>query len=45
MICINCRAGEHSGCRGGTWCNCQHRVPEPPVDPRPTPGREPGPQR
>lgn len=27
MICIDCRNDYHEGCRGGTWCPCQHRVP------------------
>jgi hypothetical protein len=25
VICIECRNGTHRGCRGGTWCCCQHR--------------------
>jgi hypothetical protein len=27
MICQTCRGKSlpHTGCRGGTWCNCQHR--------------------
>lgn len=27
MICVGCRKGFHDGCRGGTWCDCQHRAP------------------
>lgn len=26
MICRDCRAQDHGKCRGGTWCDCQHRV-------------------
>lgn len=31
MICPACRNKQHTECRGGTWCACQHRpqVPEP----------------
>ena len=29
VICVGCRNGFHEGCRDGTWCDCQHRVPEP----------------
>lgn len=28
MICLECRSGTHTGCRGGTWCPCQHRGAE-----------------
>lgn len=28
MICQDCKSEYHEGCRGGTWCDCQHRVPE-----------------
>ena len=33
MICPACRDRRHSECRGGSWCDCQHRpvVPTPPV--------------
>lgn len=27
MICQDCKSEYHEGCRGGTWCDCQHRVP------------------
>lgn len=26
MICKDCTAQKHELCRGGTWCDCQHRV-------------------
>lgn len=26
MICPNCRYGVHGACKGGTWCDCQHRT-------------------
>lgn len=29
MICIGCRRGFHDGCRGETWCDCQHRASVP----------------
>jgi hypothetical protein len=29
MICDACRHGRHPQCPGGTWCDCQHREPEP----------------
>lgn len=25
MICLDCKAQKHRGCKGGTWCDCQHR--------------------
>lgn len=25
MICQSCRDRHHEGCRGGTWCDCQHQ--------------------
>ncbi|MDN3355163.1 hypothetical protein [Actinomadura sp. DC4] len=28
MICEACRDRRHGDCRGGTWCDCQHRPPE-----------------
>ncbi|MCP9978166.1 MULTISPECIES: hypothetical protein [Actinomadura] len=28
MICPSCREHRHEECRGGSWCDCQHR-PEP----------------
>lgn len=27
MICDPCKEREHDACRGGTWCDCQHRAP------------------
>lgn len=36
MICLSCRERVHENCRGLTWCDCQHRVPEmeaPPLPP------------
>jgi len=33
MICEACRERRHGECRGGTWCDCQHKPPatEPPA--------------
>jgi hypothetical protein len=28
MICEACRDRRHGDCRGGTWCDCQHKPPE-----------------
>jgi hypothetical protein len=28
MICEACRDRRHGDCRGGTWCDCQHRPSE-----------------
>lgn len=28
MICQDCKNGYHEGCPSGTWCDCQHRMPE-----------------
>lgn len=25
MICEACRKRRHGECRGGTWCDCQHK--------------------
>ncbi|MFD0692367.1 hypothetical protein [Actinomadura fibrosa] len=25
MICQSCRERRHGACRGGSWCDCQHR--------------------
>ncbi|TDC71268.1 hypothetical protein E1200_02625 [Actinomadura sp. GC306] len=25
MICQSCRDHRHGECRGGSWCDCQHR--------------------
>ncbi len=31
MVCSDCKSGPHEGqpknCKGGTWCDCQHRLP------------------
>lgn len=27
MICEACRERRHRDCRGGTWCDCQHKPP------------------
>ncbi|WP_165965152.1 hypothetical protein [Actinomadura bangladeshensis] len=27
MICPPCRERRHEECRGGSWCDCQHRPP------------------
>ncbi|QKW37496.1 hypothetical protein HUT06_28695 [Actinomadura sp. NAK00032] len=27
MICQSCRERRHEECRGGSWCDCQHRPP------------------
>jgi hypothetical protein len=34
MICPHCRRREHQACKGGTWCDCQHK---PPADLQPEP--------
>ncbi|MEU8797534.1 hypothetical protein [Spirillospora sp. NPDC048819] len=34
MICRPCRERRHEECRGGSWCDCQHRPDTA------TPGRE-----
>lgn len=31
MICKKCRKAKHEKCKGGTWCDCQHRAK--PFDP------------
>jgi hypothetical protein len=28
MICKKCRKDKHGKCKGGTWCDCQHRKPK-----------------
>lgn len=28
MICEACRDRRHGDCRGGTWCDCQHKPAE-----------------
>lgn len=25
MVCEKCRGGQHTLCRLGNWCDCQHR--------------------
>ncbi|MBB6396185.1 hypothetical protein BKA00_003099 [Actinomadura coerulea] len=25
MICQSCRERHHEDCRGGSWCDCQHK--------------------
>lgn len=35
MICRHCRDHNHQECRGGTWCDCQHR--QSPATPTPQP--------
>lgn len=25
MICTDCKNQQHSKCKGGTWCDCQHK--------------------
>jgi hypothetical protein len=27
MICEACRERRHGECRGGNWCDCQHKPP------------------
>jgi hypothetical protein len=29
VICPACREGHHEKCRGGNWCDCQHRTKQP----------------
>ncbi|WP_131732616.1 hypothetical protein [Actinomadura formosensis] len=38
MICPACRDHRHEECRGGSWCDCQHRPPPA----TPEGGRRPG---
>lgn len=26
FICDNCKKQEHCGCKGSSWCDCQHRA-------------------
>ncbi|MET9070145.1 hypothetical protein ACWDR1_27600 [Streptosporangium sandarakinum] len=28
MICDRCKESHHDECRGGSWCDCQHKTPE-----------------
>lgn len=32
MVCKTCRERHHDGCRGGTWCDCQHVTDQPGVN-------------
>ena len=43
MICEACRERRHGECRGGTWCDCQHKPPatEPNDDQIAEPAEEP----
>jgi hypothetical protein len=27
MICEPCKDKSHAECKGGSWCDCQHRPP------------------
>ncbi|WP_433500535.1 hypothetical protein ACQP1K_09705 [Sphaerimonospora sp. CA-214678] len=27
MICTACKDRRHQDCRGGSWCDCQHKEP------------------
>jgi hypothetical protein len=36
MICEACRERRHGGCRGGTWCDCQHQPAGDDTDPAAT---------
>jgi hypothetical protein len=46
MICEACRERRHGECRGGTWCDCQHRssaeVHAADAEPRQDDGAGPG---
>jgi len=33
MVCSACRASHHEECRGGNWCDCQHKPPAKPREP------------
>jgi hypothetical protein len=28
MICQPCKAKQHGKCKGGSWCDCQHKDKE-----------------
>ncbi|MBO2462416.1 hypothetical protein [Actinomadura violacea] len=45
MICQSCRERHHAECRGGSWCDCQHKAaPATPSGPsRPVQGTPPEP--
>ncbi|MFI6454346.1 hypothetical protein ACIBF6_22620 [Streptosporangium amethystogenes] len=30
MICQECKARRHEKCRGGSWCDCQHKPADRP---------------
>lgn len=32
MVCPKCKQDRHDDCRGGTWCDCQHRASYPEVE-------------
>ncbi|MES9609435.1 MULTISPECIES: hypothetical protein [Actinomadura] len=43
MICPSCRERHHEECRGGSWCDCQHRPGSAaPASGAPAAGRRPG---
>jgi hypothetical protein len=25
VVCQECKEKRHNNCKGGTWCDCQHR--------------------
>lgn len=29
FVCGDCANRDHEACRGGTWCDCRHRAPDP----------------
>lgn len=26
FVCDDCQAQNHDACKGGTWCDCQHKT-------------------
>ncbi|GAA1827327.1 hypothetical protein GCM10009735_73580 [Actinomadura chokoriensis] len=42
MICPPCRERRHEECRGGSWCDCQHRPPPATPEERRRAGRRAG---
>lgn len=34
FICAGCADGRHEECRGGTWCDCQHKTDGHPQEKR-----------
>ena len=32
MVCQSCKDQKHEECRGGTWCDCLHRIPKEVLD-------------